>query len=123
MGKGHITLARKVADSKQNRAAVNSVNIGKKGEPTIGSAFPLFKVELRWLKKKALDDEGKEVPTDMKEFESAKWFASVFPEFLKDTSILIVFQFGRLPFWSSSILVVFHFGHLPFWSSSILVVF
>jgi len=83
--KGHITLARKVADSKQNRAAVNSINIGKKGEPTIGSAFPLFKVELRWLKKKALDDEGKEVPSDMKEFESAKWFASVFPEFLKDT--------------------------------------
>ena len=37
--------------------------------------------------------------------------------------ILVFFNFGRLPFWSSSILVVFHFGHLPFWSSSILVVF
>merc|ERR1712105_278641 len=83
-GKYPICFGR-VTDSKQNRAAVNSINIGKKGEPTIGSAFPLFKVELRWFKKTALDDEGKEVPSDMKEFESAKWFASVFPEFLKDT--------------------------------------
>merc|ERR1712105_408495 len=39
------------------------------------------------------------------------------------SSILVVFHFGRLPFWSSSIFVVFHFCHLPFWSSSILVVF
>merc|ERR1712215_395988 len=39
------------------------------------------------------------------------------------SSILVVFSFGCLPFWSSSILVVFHFGRLPFWSSSILVVF
>merc|ERR1712215_460639 len=38
-------------------------------------------------------------------------------------SILVVFHFGRLPFWSSSILVVFQFGRLQFWSSSILVVF
>merc|ERR1712105_496597 len=35
------------------------------------------------------------------------------------SSILVVFHFGCLPFWSSSILVVFHFGRLPFWSSSI----
>merc|ERR1712030_163294 len=39
------------------------------------------------------------------------------------SSILVVFHFGRLPFWWSSILVVFHFDSLPFWSSSILVVF
>ena len=83
--KGHITLARNVVDSQKNRAAVNSINIGKRGEATIGSAFPLFRIELRWLKKKAFDDEGKEVPSDMKELESAKWFASVFPEFLKGT--------------------------------------
>ena len=39
------------------------------------------------------------------------------------SSILVVFHFGHLPFWSSSILVIFHFGRLPFWSSSILVIF
>merc|ERR1711888_473582 len=39
------------------------------------------------------------------------------------SSIMVVFHFGRLPFWFSSILVVSHFGRLPFWSSSILVVF
>merc|ERR1712030_260693 len=61
--KGHITLARNVVDSQKNRAAVNSINIGKRGEATIGSAFPLFRIELRWLKKK--------------ELESAKWFSSV----------------------------------------------
>ena len=38
-------------------------------------------------------------------------------------SILVVFHFGHLSFWSFSVLVVFHFGRLPFWSSSILVVF
>merc|ERR1712236_132809 len=38
-------------------------------------------------------------------------------------SILVVFHFDCLSFWSSSILIVFHFGRLPFWSSSILVVF
>merc|ERR1712030_257710 len=45
------------------------------------------------------------------------WSSSIF-----SSSILVVFHFGRLPFWSSSILVVFNFGCLPFWSSSILVV-
>merc|ERR1711888_554319 len=39
------------------------------------------------------------------------------------SSILVVFHFNRLPFWSSSILVVFHFGRLPFCSSCILFVF
>merc|ERR1712002_1118165 len=39
------------------------------------------------------------------------------------SSPLVIFHFGRLPFWSSSILVVFHFSRLPFWSSSLLVVF
>merc|ERR1712055_519362 len=37
--------------------------------------------------------------------------------------LLVVFIFGRLPFWSSPFLVVFIFGRLPFWSSSFLVVF
>merc|ERR1711888_570172 len=39
------------------------------------------------------------------------------------SSIYVVFRFGRLPFWSSYILVFFHFGRLPFWSSSILFVY
>ena len=36
-------------------------------------------------------------------------------------SILVVFYFDSLPFWSSSILCILHFGRLPSWSSSILV--
>merc|ERR1712215_536676 len=35
--------------------------------------------------------------------------------------VLVVFHFGRLPFWSSFILVIFHLGRLPFGSSSIWV--
>merc|ERR1712030_44481 len=45
------------------------------------------------------------------------------PTSIRPSSILVVFHFGRVPFWSSSILVVFRFCCLPFWSSSILVVF
>merc|ERR1712215_567252 len=46
---------------------------------------------------------------------------------LRLSSILVVLNFGLLPFRSSSILIVLHigclpFGCLPFWSSSILVI-
>ena len=59
--KGRVTLGRNVMDSPKNYAAINSINIGKKGEPTIGAAFPLFRIELRWLKKVEFDENGKEV--------------------------------------------------------------
>merc|ERR1712030_190451 len=36
------------------------------------------------------------------------------PTSIRSSSILVVFHFGRLPFWSFSILVVFHFGRLTF---------
>ena len=38
-------------------------------------------------------------------------------------SILVVFYFGHLLFWSFSILIIFYFGCFLFWSVSILVVF
>ena len=40
---------------------------------------------------------------------------------LMSSSILVVFHFGRLPFWSSSFLVIFQFRRPPFRSSSISV--
>ena len=35
--------------------------------------------------------------------------------------MVVIFNFGHLPFWSSFILVVSHLVRLPFWSFSILV--
>ena len=64
--KGHVTLGRNVMDSPKNYAAINSINIGKKGEPTIGAAFLRFRIELIWLKKVGFDENGKEVVSEIK---------------------------------------------------------
>ena len=87
--KGHVTLGRNVMDSPKNYAAINSINIGKKGEPTIGAAFPLFKIELRWLKKVEFDENGKEVVSENKKFESKKWFTDVFPDCMKESGVIV----------------------------------
>ena len=86
--KGHVTIGRNVMDSPKNYAAINSINIGKKGEPTIGAAFPMFKIELRWLKKVEVNEDGKEALSESKKFESKRWFTDIFPDSMKESGVI-----------------------------------
>ena len=83
--RGHITIAKNVKDDRINRAAVNSVNLGKGGKPFLGSAFPLYEIELRWFKGA---EEGNEIRLGI---QSSEWFNKTFKGHVPD---------GRICAWS-----------------------
>ena len=48
----------------------------------------MFKIELRWLKKVEFDENGKEVVSESKKFESKRWFTDVFPDCMKESGVI-----------------------------------
>ena len=73
----HITLARNVPRSEHNKAAVNSINIGRAERMIIGTPFVCASIQLRWMKHSKESDERKSV-------ESTEWFGKLFPNSVED---------------------------------------
>ena len=48
----------------------------------------MFKIELRWLKKVEVNEDGKEALSESKRFESKRWFTDIFPDSMKESGVI-----------------------------------